>query len=295
MTSQEKPISLMRRLATALFSLIFTSCGTNLAKQAQIAYQKSNFPLAVKLYQQVIEKSPHPQYVYNLALSLIANQKPKEAFSVLSPLLEKYPQNTLLLRAAMISCFEMTKYARAEEYIQKILALNSYDFYARMYQLYILYKKKDYRTAILRMKEFYKETQDPRIMLAIAQTFDSLNERKEAIFWMEQYTKKSGKANDFFVLATWQIQARDYLQASENLSQGLSRDNNPRYRFQLARLQLLFLKNADLGLENLKQAVEKGFYSVKDFEELLNHPRLVDREDVQKTLLTAKPKSSKKA
>ena len=284
----------MRRLAAALFALIFASCGTNLARQAQTAYQKGDFPLAIKLYQQVIEKSPHPQYVYNLALSLIASQKPQEAFSVLSPLLEKYPQNTLLLRAAMISCFEMKKYPRAEEYIQKILALNSYDFYARMYQLYILYQKKDYRAALSRMKEFYKETQDPRVLLAIAQALDSLNERKEAIFWMEQYTKKAGRANDFFVLAIWQTEARNYLQAAENLSQGLSRDNNPRYRFQLARLQLLFLKNSKSGLENLKQALEEGFYSVKDFDELLNHPRLVDRADVQKTLRAAKPKSTKK-
>ncbi len=285
----------MPRLAVFFMLAVLLSCGTNLAQRAQKAYQQGNWPLAIDLYQQVIAKSPHPQYVYNLSLAFIANQKPQEALLVLSPLLQKYPENMLLLRAAMIASFETKKYDQTQEYIQKILNLNAYDFYARMYQLYILYQKKDYQNALSKMKAFYKETQDPRIMLAIAQVLDSLDERKEAIFWMEQYVKKEGKAADFFLLATWQIETRNYLQASENLLQGLSRDNNPRYRFQLARLQLLFLKNEKLGLGNLQQALQEGYANQKDFQELLNHPRLVNREDVEKMLRTTKPKTAKKS
>lgn len=274
--------------------LILTSCVTNQVQQAQRAYEKGKYQQAVELYTQVMKESSLPQYGYNLALSLIALGQDKQAIEILTPLLTKYPENMLLLRAVMVAYFSIENYDLTGKTAQKILSLNPYDFFGRLYQLYILYRGKESKTAVQDMKKLYKESEDPRAMLAIAQVSYRMGQKKDAVFWMQKYVDKQGKANDFFLLAQWQIEQGNYLDASENLTKGLNQDNNPLQRFRLARLYLLFLRNSDLGLTNLKQAIEDGFYSSRDFQALLEHRRLIKRDEVQKVISTTKPAKLKK-
>lgn len=269
--------------------LLLLSCATSQVKQAQKAFQEGHYQKSVDLYTQIMNNTPEPQYGYNLALSLLALGQGEEAIKVLTPLLEKYPENMLLLRATMIAYFSTKNYKQTDMLAKKILTLNPYDFFGKIYESYLLYGEKESKQAIIAMKNLYKDSADPRVMIAIAKTSYQAGQKVSASFWLEKYTQKQGNADDFFLLASWQIEQRKYAEAEGSLISGLGKKNVPLQQFYLARLYLLFLKNRKLGTETLKKSLEAGFKSSKDFQELLDHPRLQNKVEVQKIIAQTKP------
>ncbi|MGL4524310.1 MAG: tetratricopeptide repeat protein [Spirochaetia bacterium] len=260
------------------------SCATPILRNAQKLYENGQYGQAASLYEKAIEKKEKPEYFYNLAISLMAQNKNEEALRILEKVLEIYPKNLLLLQAAILSSYEIKNFIKTKVFIEKTLKINPSNTSALIFHYYLMYEEKKPRTALMGLKQLYKQTQDPRILEPISNLSYKIGEKKQAIFWLEKSTQALPRQNTLFLLAKWQIETKQYIQATTSLTAALDYGEDNAQRFLLARLYLVHIRNKELGLENLKKSIESGYRSQADFASLLAQRTLVGRIEVRKIL-----------
>ena len=261
-------------------------------------YKEKNYKQAVAYYELALKEDPNLKVVFlNYGLALIEVNNESEAIQQLIRAAALDPRNTLAMSALGYLNFRIQKYQNAAEWYRKAIDINPYNpqtFYnLGITEQYI----GNYEAAqnafdkVLQLEAPKDRPKELRRFVALNQLHLG-NEENAMELYQEYFVDNGNDEKVFQDVYDLYSKTQQYEKLQETFSFfEKSVTNSPLASFLLAELYYLKLDQPQLGLEQLKNAVERRFSDQDSINKLVKKLKSPNRQAAEKLLLELTSKS----
>lgn len=222
-----------------------------------------------------------PSAAYNLGIVHIQSGAYEQGIDVLSDLLKKNPDNTLVMKILAWGYFKKGDIHQAIEVYESILDIDSYNIDVLNNITILMIQDGMYEQAypyLVRLDSIGDANSNTLYNLGIAERELSLS---SGALWFESAYKKDKSVKEYLVALIDALKIeRSYSSIIEYYDALLEIDPDPVSFFDKAVILLTVIEDYSLGIPALEKAMKDGFSNLERIDELKSYPDLLDRDRI---------------
>lgn len=285
-------------MLTSIFSGLFLSCATGIDEKevAPVYYNLGNayvelgeFEKAAEAYLQALSMDDSfAQATFNLAKVYVEQGETEKAVDVLKELIEKDPENAILLSALAYTKTLQDKTEEALALYEAIIERDPVNKNALYNAGVIEWRLERSEAALSRFREVLEiDSEDEGTLYNIALIYEELGRTEEAVDYLSVYLQRKPEDLDALKrIAALYFEDEYYAKAMDIYDRIIEiTEEVPEVFFRKAYIFLTVIGDTEEGQTMLEKAVMAGYKEEEQYRELLSHPDLLIRDELEEYLL----------
>ena len=217
-------------------------------------FQEGKFDEAYEIYKEISNSDPkNANSINQIARILLQKSKYKEALEYFKKTLSLKPNNPIICFNISNLLLQLNQINSAEKYLDKGLMLNPDHHFGLFIKGKIHFKKKEFEFAIKELSNSFEQNEhNYQTLKWIAESYHSLEKRKEAKLFFEKYISKEEKDDEVLnTLGVFEFEEKNYERALDFFEKSIQSSSTNKQAIQNKSLSLIRLKKFEESLKNL--------------------------------------------